>query len=84
MGGIRHFRAGPRQRQVLALVARGKKDAAIASELGVSIATVRTYLSRLYRDNGLSNRAQAVALWMAVSAAVDIESFADLANRLSQ
>jgi DNA-binding NarL/FixJ family response regulator len=64
-------------------VARGKKDAAIASELGVSIATVRTYLSRLYRDNGLSNRAQAVALWIALSATVDFESYADLVNRLS-
>lgn len=58
------FRAGPRQRQVLDLVAQGKKDAAIALELGVSVATVRTYLTRLYRDNRLSNRAEAVAAWL--------------------
>lgn len=57
------LRAGPRQRQVLALVARGKKDAFIAAELGLSITTIRTYLTRLYRDNGLANRAEAVAAW---------------------
>jgi DNA-binding NarL/FixJ family response regulator len=58
------LRVGPRQRQVLTLVAKGKKDAAIALELGLSVSTVRTYLTRLYRDNGLTNRAEAVAAWM--------------------
>ncbi len=58
------LRAGPRQRQVLALLARGKKDVAIAVELGLSVATVRTYLTRLYRDNGFSNRTEAVAVWI--------------------
>lgn len=50
---------------MLALIARGKGDVAIASELGVSVSTVRTYLTRLYRDNGLANRAEAVAAWAA-------------------
>lgn len=48
-------------------MARGKKDTAIATELGIAVATVRTYLTRLYRDNGFSNRAEAVAVWVSLS-----------------
>jgi DNA-binding CsgD family transcriptional regulator len=58
------FRAGPRQREVLALLASGRTDAQIALELGISTATVRTYLGRLYRTNGISNRTEAVAVWL--------------------
>ena len=58
------LRASPRQREILVLLARGKKDVAIARELGLSVATVRTYLTRLYRDNGFSNRTEAVAAWV--------------------
>ena len=54
----------PRQYQVLALVADGRSDKEIASQLGVSRSTVKTYLSRLYRYYGLRNRAQAGALFV--------------------
>jgi DNA-binding CsgD family transcriptional regulator len=37
---------------------------AIALELGISVTTVRTYLTRLYRDNGFGNRTEAVAAWL--------------------
>jgi DNA-binding CsgD family transcriptional regulator len=58
------LRAGPRQLQVLALVARGHTDLQIGRDLGISVTTVRTYLVRLYRDNGFCNRTQAVAAWI--------------------
>lgn len=60
-----HFlRAGPRQRQVLSLIARGRTDLQIGRDLGISVTTVRTYLVRLYRDNGFCNRTEAVAAWV--------------------
>ncbi len=64
MGNVRRIRAGPRQREILALLARGLSDAEVATRLRISVATVRTYLIRLYRDNDLSNRTEAVAVWL--------------------
>lgn len=61
--GKRDLRAGPRQREVLSLLAAGLKDAQIGRELGISTATVRTYLMRLYRDNGFENRTEAAVAW---------------------
>jgi LuxR family maltose regulon positive regulatory protein len=61
--GVR-LKAGPRQRQVLALVAKGHTDSQVALELGISVATVRTYLIRLYRDNGFASRTQAAVAWL--------------------
>jgi DNA-binding NarL/FixJ family response regulator len=53
------LRAGPRQREVLSLLAHGHTDSQIAAELGISVATVRTYLARLYRDSSFANRTEA-------------------------
>lgn len=53
-----------RQVQILELAARGHADKEIAVALGVSIHTVRTHLQRLYRAEGFSNRAEAVAAWL--------------------
>lgn len=53
----------PRQRQILDLAARGFSDKEIGQKLGVTHRTVRTHLENLYRDRGIRNRAQAVALW---------------------
>lgn len=55
------IRLSARQSQVLQLVARGYSDKEIALRLGLSIGTVKTYLGRVYRNNGFRNRAQAVA-----------------------
>jgi DNA-binding NarL/FixJ family response regulator len=60
----RQLRAGPRQRQVMALLARGQTDLQIAFQLGISVATVRTYLVRLYKDNGFGNRTEAAVAWL--------------------
>jgi DNA-binding NarL/FixJ family response regulator len=60
----RAFRASPRQREVLSLLAHGRTDTEIAAHLGISVATVRTYLVRLYRDNGFGNRTEAAIAWL--------------------
>jgi DNA-binding CsgD family transcriptional regulator len=53
----------PRQRQILDLAARGFSDKEIGQKLGVTHRTVRTHLENLYRDRGIRNRSQAIALW---------------------
>ncbi|MER7006014.1 helix-turn-helix transcriptional regulator [Dactylosporangium sp. NPDC000555] len=52
----------PRQHQIVYLLAEGKSGKEIASALGLSPATVRTYLQRLYRRYGLQGRTHAVAV----------------------
>ncbi|MBO4255405.1 response regulator [Streptomyces griseorubiginosus] len=50
-----------REREVLALVARGTSNREIARELFISEATVKTHLTHLYAKLGVSDRAAAVA-----------------------
>ncbi|TYP89027.1 response regulator [Blastococcus xanthinilyticus] len=50
-----------RERQVLALVAQGTSNRAIAEELFVSEATVKTHLVHVYEKLGVRDRAAAVA-----------------------
>ncbi|UXY22043.1 response regulator transcription factor [Streptomyces cynarae] len=51
-----------RERQVLALVAKGTSNREIARELFISEATVKTHLSHLYAKLGVNDRAAAVAV----------------------
>jgi len=51
-----------RQQEILALVARGFSNAAVADRLGISPRTVQKHLERAYRTLGISNRSQAAAL----------------------
>lgn len=51
-----------RQREILALVARGRSNAEIAGELRVGVETVKTQLNRLFRKLDVHTRAQAVAV----------------------
>ena len=55
-----------REREVLRLLGRGESNATIASELFVSEATVKTYVSRLLGKLDLANRTQAAILGEAV------------------
>jgi DNA-binding CsgD family transcriptional regulator len=55
-----------RERQVLALLAAGLRNRAIALRLGISPHTVASHLKRLYGKAGVSNRAQAVAFALAL------------------
>ncbi|WP_405869255.1 MULTISPECIES: response regulator [unclassified Streptomyces] len=50
-----------RERQVLALVAKGTSNREIARELFISEATVKTHLTHLYGKLGVKDRAAAVA-----------------------
>jgi len=51
----------PREREVLALLAEGKSNPAIAEALYISQRTVTTHLSRLYAKLDVSTRAEAIA-----------------------
>jgi LuxR family maltose regulon positive regulatory protein len=50
-----------REHEILQLVAAGKSNRRIASELFVSVGTVKTHLNNLYRKLGVRSRTQAVA-----------------------
>jgi DNA-binding NarL/FixJ family response regulator len=50
----------PREAEVLTLIARGKSNTEIASELFVSAATVKTHINNLFAKIGVRDRAQAV------------------------
>ena len=50
-----------RELEVLALIAAGKANRSIASELFVSVGTIKTHLNNLYRKLGVHSRTQAVA-----------------------
>ncbi|MBK8017639.1 MAG: response regulator transcription factor [Betaproteobacteria bacterium] len=49
----------PRELQTLAALCGGRSNKAIANELGISEATVRTHLTTVFRILGVSNRTQA-------------------------
>lgn len=51
----------PRQRQIVTLIAQGKTNAEIGSELGLSRRSVETHRYRLIRQLGLKNSAELVA-----------------------
>lgn len=54
----------PRQHQIVTLVAQGKTNAEIATELSLSQRTVETHRYRLMRQTGLKNAAE-LAAWFA-------------------
>lgn len=52
----------PRQKDVIRLLAEGQANKSIASQLGISEATVKGYLAQLFEKLGAADRAHAVAL----------------------
>ena len=62
-GNVRQSRLeglSTRERQVLEQLAGGKNNDAIARELGLSIQTVRNYVSTIYDKIGVNSRAEAI------------------------
>jgi len=57
--------ATPRQQEILKLLAIGLSDHEVAGRLGISHATVRSHLARLFQEYQFRNRTQAVAAWLA-------------------
>jgi DNA-binding NarL/FixJ family response regulator len=52
----------PREREVLTLVASGRSNSEITSDLTLSEATVKTHVARIFAKLELRDRAQAVVL----------------------
>ncbi|HEY4826357.1 MAG TPA: AAA family ATPase [Solirubrobacteraceae bacterium] len=69
--GLRQSRAAegltPAQRRVGELVAEGLTNPEIARQLHMSLRTVESHLSRVYREHGVSSRSQLVAALVASS-----------------
>lgn len=55
-------RLSPREQQVLQLIANGAENKQVAYELGISEATVKTYVKGIFDRLGVSSRAEAVAV----------------------
>jgi predicted ATPase/DNA-binding CsgD family transcriptional regulator len=55
----------PRERELIALVARGRTDAEIAGELYISVRTVRSHLDRIRDKTGFRRRADLTRLALA-------------------
>ena len=51
-----------RQRRILEQLANGRTNAEIADSLGLSLSTVKGHLRNAYRQLGVENRRQAVAV----------------------
>jgi DNA-binding CsgD family transcriptional regulator len=62
--GFSAYDLTPREREVLALLAEGRSNPAIAEALFISERTVTTHLSRLYAKLDVSTRSEAIALAM--------------------
>ena len=50
-----------REKALLVALAKGRTNTELATELGISINTVKFHLRNLYEKLGLRNRAQAIA-----------------------
>jgi DNA-binding NarL/FixJ family response regulator len=55
-------RISPRERQVLQLIANGYENKQVATELGLSEATVKSYLRGIFERLEVTSRAEAVAV----------------------
>ena len=52
----------PREREILAGIARGETNQAIGNQLFISEKTVRNHVTRIFEKLGVQSRAQAIVL----------------------
>jgi DNA-binding NarL/FixJ family response regulator len=57
-------RLAPRLRQLASLVANGRSDKEIALEMGITVASTRTYVRELYRQLAVHSRAELTRMWL--------------------
>jgi len=50
----------PQQRRIVGLLLVGEGDKQIAEKLGLAVPTVRTYITRIFANLGVANRAELV------------------------
>jgi DNA-binding CsgD family transcriptional regulator len=62
-GGGGYPRLTRRQAQILELASAGLSDKEIAQRLKISHRTIRTHFEKLFRESGVRNRGQAIAVW---------------------
>lgn len=72
----------PRQRQIVTLVAQGKTNAQIGSELGLSRRSIETHRYRLMRQLGIRNSAELIA-WFTASPDQDRSEIVDIGSRVA-
>jgi two-component system response regulator DevR len=56
-------RLSPREQEVLALIAEGRGNKAIATALHLRPSTVKGYVERILKTLGVANRTEAAAYW---------------------
>jgi DNA-binding NarL/FixJ family response regulator len=61
--GDREAALSQRQREVLALMARGARNAEIAETLHIAEKTVKNHINRIFRTLGVDGRVEAVLWW---------------------
>jgi DNA-binding CsgD family transcriptional regulator len=61
---LRLARLSPRETEVLVIAARGATNDEIARQLVISIHAVKFHLAAIYRKFGVSNRTEAVVLYL--------------------
>ena len=65
-GVVRALDLSPRQARVVRLILQGRRDKQIAEHLSLSVATVRTYLARIFARLGVADRVELVlCVWAA-------------------
>jgi DNA-binding NarL/FixJ family response regulator len=53
---VESFALPPQQRRIIEALLRGMRPKEIAADLGISLATVRTHLSRIFKRFGVKDR----------------------------
>ncbi|MGE0366577.1 MAG: response regulator transcription factor [Phycisphaerales bacterium] len=61
------LRLAPQQSRIVELLLQGKRDKQIATELGLTIPTVRTYLARTFQRVGVADRVELILRVFAVA-----------------